>query len=346
MTMTPISAPRAHLGRSIAARARPSSAVLNRRQLMVSAGGYDASTGEGPRYSPEQLAFLERRAAEGYGRGDNGASRAPAATQAPVVATPPPAGGPAHWCTVAPLSYGAIDQMTPKGLRAGADRGTPEDFTRPLLKGIAGTSGCGFWACTEGAWPSSTHKPITEWFIVLSGEGCLTDVDGTEHPFGPGDCVIIPKGWHGRWAVDAKIHKFWTTTDHPEVATTGPAAAWGATKSPLTAVVASVSSMAGKTSSPAPRPTSTWGSPTTTSATMYDIGHMSAGYWTCTPGGFPVTRKESGEAFYVLEGTFFLTNADGSARRCVAGDSVVLPKGWSGHWDVLETVKKVWVDFA
>ena len=22
---------------------------------------------------------------------------------------------------------------------------------------------------------------------------------------------------------------------------------------------------------------------------------------------------------------------------------VVLPKGWSGHWDIIETVKKVWV---
>jgi len=42
-------------------------------------------------------------------------------------------------------------------------------------------------------------------------------------------------------------------------------------------------------------------------------------------------------------GLFFLTNADGSARRCGPGDTVVLPKGWSGHWDIIEAVKKVWV---
>jgi uncharacterized cupin superfamily protein len=45
-----------------------------------------------------------------------------------------------------------------------------------------------------------------------------------------------------------------------------------------------------------------------------------------------------------VDGLFFLTNADGSARRCVAGDTVVLPKGWSGTWDILEPVTKVWVE--
>ena len=50
------------------------------------------------------------------------------------------------------------------------------------------------------------------------------------------------------------------------------------------------------------------------------------------------------EAFFVAEGTFFLTNADGSARRCVEGDTVVLPVGWSGMWDVVEPVRKVWVE--
>jgi len=24
-------------------------------------------------------------------------------------------------------------------------------------------------------------------------------------------------------------------------------------------------------------------------------------------------------------------------------NQVVLPKGWSGHWDIIETVKKIWV---
>ena len=38
-----------------------------------------------------------------------------------------------------------------------------------------------------------------------------------------------------------------------------------------------------------------------------------------------------------------VTNADGSARRCVAGDTMMLPKGWTGYWDIIETVRKLWV---
>lgn len=55
------------------------------------------------------------------------------------------------------------------------------------------------------------------------------------------------------------------------------------------------------------------------------------------------------ECFHVLEGVFFLTpknsssdGGGGTAQRCVAGDTVILPKGWSGRWDVVETVRKVW----
>ena len=61
------------------------------------------------------------------------------------------------------------------------------------------------------------------------------------------------------------------------------------------------------------------------------------------PGSFPVKERSTTEAFHVLEGVAFLTNSDGSARRCTAGDTVVLPVGWSGSWDVIESVKKVWV---
>ena len=86
------------------------------------------------------------------------------------------------------------------------------------------------------------------------------------------------------------------------------------------------------------------GAPATASDTYFANQYMSVGTETCTPGSFPVSERTSTEAFHVLEGVFFVTNTDGSARRCVAGDTVVLPKGWSGQWDVIETVKKVWVN--
>lgn len=85
-------------------------------------------------------------------------------------------------------------------------------------------------------------------------------------------------------------------------------------------------------------------SPQSTSKTIYEIGPTDVGYWTCTPGSFS-TVKQSTECFHLLEGLFFLTNhADGTTQRCVAGDTVILPKGWSGDFDIVETVKKLWVE--
>jgi uncharacterized cupin superfamily protein len=87
-------------------------------------------------------------------------------------------------------------------------------------------------------------------------------------------------------------------------------------------------------------------SPQYASKTFYEIGPTDVGYWICTPGSFSVTTPRStSEGFHVLEGVFFLTNyADGTTQKCVAGDTVVLPKGWTGEWDVIETVQKLWVE--
>lgn len=94
------------------------------------------------------------------------------------------------------------------------------------------------------------------------------------------------------------------------------------------------------------RPDSLHGtSPITSTQTLYDMGPISVGYWSCTAGSFMGTSpRTTTECFHVLEGDFFLTDDTdgGSSQHCVAGDTVVLPKGWTGHWDVVETVKKIW----
>mmetsp|Transcript_55312 Transcript_55312/g.134344 ORF Transcript_55312/g.134344 Transcript_55312/m.134344 type:complete len:112 (-) Transcript_55312:121-456(-) len=94
--------------------------------------------------------------------------------------------------------------------------------------------------------------------------------------------------------------------------------------------------------------------PTLSTNTLFDVGSTEVSSSTLSPGSFFTSPRTTTEAFIVLEGTFVLTNSDfdgkeddgspnGTAQRCGPGDIVVLPKGWSGYWDVLETVKKVWV---
>ena len=81
----------------------------------------------------------------------------------------------------APLGFFAPELLTPKGTRrAGGslvDVGEPEDFSRPLWKSGDGAS-VGSWACTQGGWDSPKLRPTTEIFLVLDGEGSVTDVGG------------------------------------------------------------------------------------------------------------------------------------------------------------------------
>jgi triosephosphate isomerase len=230
----------------------------------------------------------------------------------------------------APISYFDIEKLKSKGPRKNADVGEPHDSSRPLAKD--GSLSTGSWWCAAGGWPSPALRATTEVFYVLEGHGCVSDLDGTRNFFGPGDTVILPKGWSGRWDVLQDIHKVWAVTDHPDVQ--------GSTK----AIVKPYNTFSPQYLKPqGVRAGAVHGSPSVASETFLDNGYMGVGSWTCTPGSFPISNPPTSEAFFILEGVFFLTNADGTAQKCKAGDTVLLPKGWSGHWDIIETVKKLWV---
>jgi len=72
-------------------------------------------------------------------------------------------------------------------------------------------------------------------------------------------------------------------------------------------------------------------------------GAMNAGVWECTPGGWEIVARSDTEVAYILSGRARLTERGGPAVEIGPGDTVVLPAGWSGRWDVLETVCKLYV---
>jgi uncharacterized cupin superfamily protein len=186
-----------------------------------------------------------------------------------------------------------------------------------------GASSCGSWACSEGGWDSPNPRGSTEWFYVLSGNGAVTDPDGTMHAFGPGDSVVLPKGWHGRWDIGRHIHKVWLTMEHDDVA--------GASKRPVVVSQREIQApipAVGKAGN-----------------TIYDVGSVRAGSWSCGVGAAQIAPRNLDEVFFVIEGTFFLTDVDGaSARRCSRGDFVHLPAGWTGTFDGIEPVVAAYVD--
>jgi uncharacterized cupin superfamily protein len=67
------------------------------------------------------------------------------------------------------------------------------------------------------------------------------------------------------------------------------------------------------------------------------------GVWECQPGGWPVVNRPDTEVAYILSGAATITDeTTGTKHEVTAGSLLVLPVGWTGRWDVTETVRKVY----
>ncbi|ART68495.1 hypothetical protein BTO20_07825 [Mycobacterium dioxanotrophicus] len=70
------------------------------------------------------------------------------------------------------------------------------------------------------------------------------------------------------------------------------------------------------------------------------------GVWECEPGGWPVVNRPNTEVCYILSGKVRITDEEsGRVVEVGAGDFLLLPPGWTGRWDVTETVRKVYAIF-
>jgi uncharacterized cupin superfamily protein len=71
------------------------------------------------------------------------------------------------------------------------------------------------------------------------------------------------------------------------------------------------------------------------------VGNL--GIWECQPGGWPVINRPDTEFTYIISGRARLTDdSTGEVTEITGGDLVILPPGWTGRWDVLETVRKIY----
>lgn len=65
------------------------------------------------------------------------------------------------------------------------------------------------------------------------------------------------------------------------------------------------------------------------------VGVWEAGAGKTVIEDFPFT-----EYVLMISGIVVVTNKDDASRKFMAGDTFVIPKGWSGDWDVQERMKK------
>jgi uncharacterized cupin superfamily protein len=91
------------------------------------------------------------------------------------------------------------------------------------------------------------------------------------------------------------------------------------------------------------RPGADDGDPQIASIAFDTPADVRVGVWECDPGGWPVIDRPDTETCYIVSGRARITDAATGAQYDVsAGDVIVQPKGWSGRWDVVETIRKVY----
>ena len=67
---------------------------------------------------------------------------------------------------------------------------------------------------------------------------------------------------------------------------------------------------------------------------------MRVGVWEAGMGKTVIENFPFTEYVLMISGSVIVTDKDGTSRRFSAGDTFVIPKGWSGDWDVQERMKK------
>lgn len=67
-----------------------------------------------------------------------------------------------------------------------------------------------------------------------------------------------------------------------------------------------------------------------------------AGQWTSTPGTWHAFIDRD-EFCYIVSGHVRLISEDGTTQTFKAGDSFLIPNGFRGYWDVIETTTKHFV---
>lgn len=71
-------------------------------------------------------------------------------------------------------------------------------------------------------------------------------------------------------------------------------------------------------------------------------GRFFAGHWESDPGKWAIRYTEQ-EYCEILAGRSVITDAAGVATTVGPGDRFVIPAGFEGSWEVLETTRKIYV---
>jgi len=89
-------------------------------------------------------------------------------------------------------------------------------------------------------------------------------------------------------------------------------------------------------------PTAVTGEPYESWRVISDDGQVELGIWEVTPGSFRGETDGIYEQMHFVAGSGTITDGDGVVTEIRPGVVMLCPDGWSGTWDVRETVRKTY----
>jgi uncharacterized cupin superfamily protein len=186
--------------------------------------------------------------------------------------------------------------------------------------------------------------PYDEFVRVLEGTVVLTSVAGDRQIYGSDDHFLVPKGWMGTWDMRRPFRELivvetaaWNQSESTIASTFGskrPAA-----KADLEVLPLSVDALREETLEVLP--------PWPEGVVLAGVNEhaqrvLHEGEVVTVLYGAEAARLNVSEPFpydeyvLVLRGEVILTSEDGSSQTFGTGDGFLVPKGWTGTWDMSE----------
>ena len=114
----------------------------------------------------------------------------------------------------------------------------------------------------------------------------------------------------------------------------------------MTLIITGSGSVRGPLTPAGQRPGADKGDPQIALLEFNTSGNGRSGIWSCEPGGWPIPSRADSELSYILEGSVTVTDDETGQQHALGpGDAIFMPKGWSGRWDVTESVRKIFAIF-
>jgi len=87
-------------------------------------------------------------------------------------------------------------------------RGEQMEASKTLFLSADGSVEVGVWECTPGDF-TADRSESSEICHIIAGRARLARLDGEIREVGPGDVLVLPKGWKGAWTIVETVRKLY-----------------------------------------------------------------------------------------------------------------------------------------